>query len=177
MTMTKKIVLIAVLTALVIPVFALADGPVNLSLFAPVQLVKEDQSVTALRISLIYGKNVDMGGLDLSLVGVNTGSVTGASFTGVGLVDGNFTGWQNSWLASVTQGNMQGVQFGAYNQSGMGSSGFQWGLVNVSDDFSGLQLGLVNITQTMRSGLQIGLINIIQNKEKLKLFPLVNWRF
>jgi len=29
----------------------------------------------------------------------------------------------------------------------------------------------------MRSGLQIGLINIIKNKEKLKVFPIVNWLF
>jgi hypothetical protein len=29
----------------------------------------------------------------------------------------------------------------------------------------------------MTSGLQIGIINIINNKEKLKLFPIVNWKF
>ncbi len=175
--MIRKIALITVLTALVVPSLALADGPVNLSLFTPVQTVKQDQSVTALRLSLIYGKNVDTKGLDISLVGVNSGNVTGVAFAGMGMVGGNFSGWQDSWLASVTQGNMQGLQTAIYNQSGLGSSGVQIGLVNVTDDFSGVQLGLVNIAQTMRSGLQIGLVNVIQNKEKLKLFPLVNWRF
>ena len=34
-----------------------------------------------------------------------------------------------------------------------------------------------HIAETMRSGLQIGLINIIRNKEKLKIFPFMNWRF
>ncbi len=175
--MTKKIVAAVIMAAILAPSLAFADGPINLSLFAPVQIVKEDQSVTAFRFSLIYGKNVDMTGFDLSLVGVNTGSVTGASFSGVGLVDGSFTGWQSSWLASITKGNMQGLQMGAYTKSGMGSSGVQFGLLNTSDDFSGLQFGIVNIAETMRSGLQIGIINIIKNKEKLKLFPLVNWKF
>jgi len=72
---------------------------------------------------------------------------------------------------------MQGLQWALYTKSGVGSSGVQFGLLNTSDDFSGLQIGFVNITETMRSGLQIGLINIIKNKEKLKVFPIVNWRF
>jgi len=72
---------------------------------------------------------------------------------------------------------MQGLQTGIYTHSGPGSSGMQWGFVNTSDDFSGLQLGLVNIAETMRSGLQIGLVNVINNKDKLKVFPFVNWRF
>jgi len=174
--MRRGLVLVA-LVLLVSPSLALADGPVNLSLFAPVQIVKEDQSVTALRLSLIYGKNADMTGLDISLVGANTGSFTGVSWTGVGMVNGDFTGWQAGWLASLTDGNMQGLQSGIYNNCGMGSSGVQWGLLNTSDDFSGLQVGFVNITENMRSGLQIGLINIIKNKEKLKVFPIVNWLF
>jgi hypothetical protein len=118
-----------------------------------------------------------MTGLDLSLVGMNTGDVSGVSFTGVGIVDGSFTGWQSGWLAAITEGNMQGLQWAPYTASGPGSSGVQLGLLNMSDDFSGLQLGLVNITEVMRSGLQIGIVNIIKNKEKLKFFPIVNWLF
>ncbi len=118
-----------------------------------------------------------MTGLDLGIVGQNTGSFTGLQWTPVGMVDGDFTGWQNSWLAAVTKGNMQGLQMGAYTKSGGGSSGIQLGLLNTSDDFSGLQVGVVNITEVMRSGLQIGLINIIKSKEKLKVFPFVNWTF
>jgi len=133
--------------------------------------------VTAFRFSLIYGNNVNMTGFDLSLVGMNTGDFKGVAFAGVGIVDGDFTGWQNCWLASVTNGNMQGLQWAAYTKSGLGSSGVQLGLLNMSDDFSGLQLGLVNITEVMRSGLQIGLVNIIKSKEKLPFFPIANWSF
>ncbi len=175
--MFKKLLLLTTMSLLLVPAAAVADGPINLGVFPPVQIVKETESVTAFRFSLIYGKNASLTGLDLSLVGKSTGSVTGVAFSGLGMVDGDFTGWQDSWLASITKGNMQGLQMGAYTKSGMGSTGVQFGILNTSDDFSGLQVGLVNITQTMRSGLQIGLINIINSKEKLKLFPIVNWSF
>jgi len=162
----------------ILPSFALADGPINLSLFNPVQIVKEDQAVTAFRFSLIYGVNTDLTGLDLSLVGVNHGSVTGVQFAAVGIVDGDFTGWQ-SGIGCITKGKFTGFQGGPhnpYNSVGSGS-GFQFGWFNNAGSFSGFQLGLLNITETMGSGLQIGIINIIKNKEKLKLFPIVNWKF
>lgn len=174
--MFKKITLLITLAAMALPGIAFADGPINLSLFPPVQIVGETESVTAFRLGLV-SKNHDMTGLDLNFVAMNSGSVTGVSFSGIGIVDGDFTGWQDSWIASITNGNMQGLQVGAFTKSGVGSSGVQFGIVNTSDDFSGLQVGLVNITQTMRSGLQIGLVNIINSKDKLKFFPIVNWSF
>ncbi len=174
--MTRKILSLAALVVFMLPGLALADGPINLSLVPSIQIVKETESVTAFRLA-IWGRNVDHTGLDWSIVSQNTGSVTGVQWTAVGLVDGDFTGWQGSWLAAVTNGNMQGLQVGAYTHSGMGSSGVQWGLFNTADDFSGLQVGFVNITENMRSGLQIGLVNIIKSKEKLKFFPIVNWSF
>jgi hypothetical protein len=174
--MVQRIVLAAALAALLVPGLALADGPINLALVPSVQIVGEAESVTALRVG-IWSRNAAMTGFDWGIVGQNTGSFSGVQWTAVGLVDGDFTGWQNSWLASVTEGNMQGLQVGAYTKAGLGSSGVQVGLLNTADDFSGLQFGLLNIAETMRSGLQIGLVNIINNKEKLKVFPLVNWRF
>ena len=174
--MTKKILVAALLVATLAPGLALADGPINLALVPSIQIVNETESVTAFRLG-IWSRNADMTGLDWGIVSQSTGSVTGVQWQAVGLVDGDFTGWQGTWLAAVTEGNMQGLQVGAYTKSGMSSTGVQFGVVNTSDDFSGLQLGLVNITQTMRSGLQIGLINIINNKEKLKIFPIVNWKF
>jgi hypothetical protein len=158
-----------------LPAVAMADGPINLSLFNPIQIVKEDQAVTAFRFSLIYGVNTDLTGVDLSLVGINKGSVTGVQWAAVGIVDGDFTGWQ-AGLGSITRGKFTGFQEGAYTSVGSGS-GVQFGILNTAEEFSGLQLGIVNITQAMTSGLQIGLINIINNKEKLKVFPIVNWKF
>ena len=171
---------LALILTILIPGPAIADegsGPISLGLFTPIQIVGETKSVDALRLNLIYAKNADLTGIDLGLIGRNTGDVAGVAWNAVGVVDGNFTGWQDSWLASITRGNMQGLQVGAYTASGMGSSGVQLGLINTSDDFSGLQFGLVNVAESMRSGLQIGLVNIIKNKDSLKFFPLVNWKF
>ncbi len=159
----------------ILPSFALADGPINLSLFNPIQIVKEDQAVTAFRFSLIYGVNTDLTGLDLGLVALNKGSVTGLQWAAVGLVDGDFTGWQAGFF-HTTGGNFTGLQTGLYNGVATGS-GFQWGWVNTAKTFSGFQLGLLNITDNMTSGLQIGILNIIKNKDKLKWFPIVNWKF
>ena len=158
------------------PALTLADGPVNLALVPEVQIVKQTESVTAFRLG-IWSRNANTTVLDLSLIGENTGSVEGLQWNGAGIVQGNFTGWQHGWIAGITNGNMQGLQTALYTKSGMGSSGVQIGLVNTSDDFSGLQLGFVNIAETMRSGLQIGLVNVINNKVKLKIFPIVNWKF
>ena len=172
----KKLLFAIVTLLLAAPGVVLADGPINLALVPSIQIVGETQSVTVVRLG-IWSRNANMTGFDWGIVGQNTGSFTGVQWTAAGLVDGDFTGWQATWLAAVTQGNMQGLQVGAYTKSGTGSSGVQFGILNTSDDFSGLQFGLVNITEVMRSGLQIGLINIIRSKEKLKLFPIVNWSF
>jgi len=174
--MLKKLMAAAALVVLALPGLAIADGPVNLALVPSIQIVGETQSVSVFRLA-IWGRNADMTGFDWSIASQNTGSFTGVQWTAVGLVDGDFTGWQGSWLAAVAEGNMQGLQVGAYTKSGLGSTGVQFGLFNTSDDFSGLQIGFVNITQNMRSGLQIGLINIIKSKEKLSLLPIVNWSF
>ncbi len=125
--------------------------------------------------TVVYGVNTDLTGLDLSLVGVNRGSVLGIQWAAVGLVEGDFTGWQ-AGIFHTTGGNFSGFQSGIYNGVATGT-GFQWGFINTADQFSGFQLGFVNITESMTSGLQIGLVNIINNKDKLKFFPIVNWKF
>jgi len=51
--------------------------PINLALFNPVQIVPETEDVNGLRLSLLYGKNRNMTGLDVSLVGVNSGLFQG----------------------------------------------------------------------------------------------------
>jgi len=174
----NRLVFCLALGALVVGLapLASADSPVNLALFGPIQISKEEDAVTAFRFSLIYGVNTGVTGVDLSLVGVNHGNGLGVSWHGLGLVDGDFTGWQHG-LGSITLGSFVGLQSGLINQVGPGSSGVQTGIVNTAGEFSGLQVGFVNIAEVMTSGLQIGFVNIIRNKEKLKFFPIVNWRF
>lgn len=151
-----------------------APSPVQLALFNPAQIVKEDQSVGILRIDLIYGKNANVTGLDLGLINHTTGDQAGLSYGIVNVVQGSFTGWQDN-LISIADTSFLGLQSGAYNQSKDGH-GVQFGIVNVTEKMSGLQLGFVNYTRTMTRGVQIGLGNFIL-EGGIPFLPIVNARF
>ncbi len=135
--------------------------PIQLSLFPPIQLVSEDEAIGGGRLSLLYGKNTTVTGLDIGLVShATTGVSKGAQFGFVGIVDADFTGFQDTWV-NVTKGKMEG---------------FQWGVVNYAGHASGFQLGFVNYAVTMK-GLQIGLLNFIKQGGQFPVFPIVNWSF
>jgi hypothetical protein len=135
--------------------------PIQLSLFSPIQIVPEQNSISGIRLSLLYGKNASVTGFDWGLVSHNTSGMSkGVQFGLVGLVDANFTGWQNT-AVNITKGEMEG---------------FQWGIVNYAGHANGFQLGLVNYAVTMH-GLQIGLVNIIKQGGQFPVFPIVNWSF
>jgi hypothetical protein len=153
-----------------------AEGePFQLALFHPIQIRDEHASITALRLNLIYGKNVSVIGIDIGIANHCTGGQTlGLQYGLVGLVEGDFLGWQDN-LISIVNGSFTGFQSGLYNHCGQGE-GFQMGFVNRATDMRGLQLGLVNYTETMY-GLQVGLVNIIHRKETLPVFVIVNWSF
>lgn len=148
--------------------------PVQLALWNPVQVFSDDDSISGIRLNLIYGVNQNLKGLDLGLVNHVRGDGLGVQYGLIGYTEGDFTGWQNGF-ATITKGRFTGFQSSAYNQAGTGEL-FQWGIVNVGDDVSGLQLGFINVTQNLY-GLQVGLINVIQSKDTLPVFPIVNWKF
>lgn len=135
--------------------------PIQLSLFAPVQIVSADNAVGGIRLSLLYGKNTSVTGLDWGLVSHSTSGVSkGVQFGLVGLVDADFVGFQST-AVNITNGDFEG---------------FQWGIVNYAGYASGFQLGLVNYAERMK-GLQIGLVNIIKQGGQFPVFPIVNWSF
>ncbi len=153
-----------------------AERPIQISLVAPIQIFGEEDSIKGLRLSILYGRNVDVKGVDLGLIAAHaTGDVKGVQWSLVSLTGGDFTGWQ-SGLVNITEGAFTGYQSGWYNRTKGPTEAFQWGLVNVADDMSGFQLGLVNYAKKM-DGLQIGLVNVISSKQKLPVLPLVNWQF
>jgi hypothetical protein len=156
-----RLVLLAACFASLIPAGASAqDSPVQLSLFPPVQIVPENQSVSGIRLSLIYGSNVNVTGFDWGLVAKNTGNGKGIQWAGVALVDKDFEGWQ--WgLVSITNGAFTGLQ-GPYT------------LYNSAGYLNGVQIGLINSTETIK-GVQIGLLNIIKKGGFMPIFPIVNW--
>lgn len=169
--------LFAVVVSCVVVDSGYAEGTeaFQLALFNPIQLRDESSSIFALRLNLIYGKNVSVTGLDLGLVNRCTGGTSvGLQHGLVGYVEGSFAGWQNN-VIDIVKDQFTGLQSGLYNQMGSGAA-VQYGAVNVAESISGLELGLVNYTETMH-GLQIGLINVIRQKEKLPVLPILNWSF
>jgi hypothetical protein len=170
--------LVVVCTGAVVPARALAqeERPFQLALFSPIQIRAEDDGITIFRLSLLYGKNSYVKGLDLGLVNHTTsGTTKGWQLGIVGYNEGEFVGWQDNYV-NVTEGLFLGLQSGIFN-SAAGGEGVQFGAVNVSGArFSGLQLSLVNIADDLY-GIQIGLVNIIKSKETLSFLPIVNWKF
>lgn len=150
--------MILVLIVLGQPILA-EEKPIQLALFSPIQLLPEEDGVAGVRLSLFYGRNKYVSGLDWSLVGhLTSGQSKGVQFGLVGIAEGDFMGWQST-VFNITDGNFEG---------------FQGGLVNYAGYASGFQLGLVNYAQSMH-GLQIGLVNIIKQGGQFPVFPIVNW--
>ena len=142
------------------PVLA-QQKPIQLALFSPVQLVPEENGISAIRLSLLYGKNKYVSGFDWGLVShCTSGMSKGVQFGFVGLVDADFMGFQST-AVNITKGNFEG---------------FQWGIVNYAGYANGFQLGFVNYAMSMK-GLQIGLVNIIKKGGQFPVFPIVNWSF
>lgn len=142
------------------PVWA-GEKPVNLSLFTPVSIAKESDSVTAFRFNLIYGKNTSVQVVDLGLVNHTTS----------GLSKGLQWGFVN-----YGEADFKGIQLGAGNIQNGNFEGFEWGFVNSAGSARGLQLGFVNIAQKLH-GIQVGLVNVIKQDGFMPIFPFVNWSF
>jgi hypothetical protein len=137
------------------------DNPIQLSLFNPIQIVPENESVSGIRLNLIYTKNVNMTGLDIGLVNLTTGKLSGVQWGGVNLLDGGMTGWQSGFV-NISKGHAVGLQTSWVNHH--------------SSHFNGLQLAIVNYAATLE-GLQLGLINIIGQGGFLPVFPIFNFDF
>jgi len=156
--MKQILMTILVLIALTTTVFA--DGAVQLSLINSVQIVPENEAVTAFRLA-IYGKNTNTRYVDLGIVTQNTSGMSkGVQFSFVGSQD-DITGWQSATAFNYSTGSVKGLMTGAVNMSG---------------HMNGLQIGIVNVTDTAY-GLQLGLLNFIKKGGMLPFFPLFNFSF
>ena len=150
------------------------EHPIQLSLLSPVQLVSEDEGIRGVRLSLFYGKNTSVTGVDLALFANHTTrDFLGVQFGLVGIAEGSFTGAQLNWLVNVVEGSFEGVQSGVVSSTQDGL-GLQFSGVNHARNFRGLQLALVNYAETL-DGVQVGLVNIIRRGGVLPVMPFVNW--
>jgi len=158
--LVRSVLVIIALTFISTPVVA-ENRPVQLSLVTPIQIFPETDTITGLRINLIYGRNASVTGLDWGLINHTTDGITKAWQIGVvGLADSDFVGWQNNF-GNVVNGNFKGLQLG---------------VVNYANYAEGLQFGLINYAESMH-GLQVGLVNIIKQDGAFPVFPIVNWSF
>jgi len=156
--MNKILTFLIVLICITSPAYA--DGAVQLSLINSIQIVPENEAVTAFRLA-IYGKNTTTQYLDIGIVTENhRGLSKGLQWSFVGLQN-DFTGWQSATVFNYSTGKVKGLMTG---------------FVNLSGHMSGLQLGLVNVTDTAY-GIQLGLLNFIKKGGMLPFFPIFNFSF
>lgn len=177
-----------------------AVSPVSLGIIPPVQFPPADFTIVGARASVIYGRQRDIYGLDLGLIG----NITELSFVGVG-VSGlfNYTKGQTTiiglQLAGATNINTQktnvfglqaalgcnymtaessvtGVQLALANLSDHTAIyGAQVGIYNVADSVYGFQIGIVNDTKNLH-GIQIGVLNYNRTGTIL-VSPILNMGF
>jgi len=132
---------------------------VNLSVFYPLSINKNDSVSTNFNLSWIYGKVGSVYGVDLSgCVSLVKRDVRGYEGAGlVNIVGGNMVGFQDAGLMNHVEANLKGWQgAGIYNHVVGNASFFQSaGIVNnVAGDFKGLQAsGITNILKGSLTGM------------------------
>ncbi len=162
----------------------------------PVQLatlnhtnVMEGDAVKGVRFPTLYGQTDSVKGVDLHLIGIGeTNDFVGLQFplllAGANHVNHSMTGvgfglwnWNkgtatgaNVGMVNVTN-DVKGLNLGFVNYS-TGNTGFDWSAVNIAKT-SQAQLGFVNVTDEIKV-VQIGLLNCAKNGF-LPCFPLVNF--
>jgi hypothetical protein len=138
---------------------AAAEKALNISLFPPIALAKPEDSVTAFRLNLIYGKNTATKVVDLGLVNhTTTGVASGLQWGAI----------------NITEGHLSGLQLAALNLDKGTTKGLQWGGINNAKSGGGLQLALINYAEQM-SGVQIGAVNIIKKGGMFPVMIIANW--
>jgi len=150
--MVMCVTILAVLPA------AAAEKAVNLSLFTPISLAKPDDSVTAFRFSLIYGKNTSVGVVDVGFVNHTTTLSNGLMWGAV----------------NYTEGAVSGLQIAPININMGTTKGLQLASVNYAENGGGLQLAIVNYARKL-DGVQIGAINIIKEGGFFPVMVIANW--
>lgn len=187
------------LSQLVVSHSRAAITPLAVSLVPPLQFPSDENSVTGVRLSALWGHHRDVYGFDFGGIG----NITDQDFVGVGLAGvfnltyGETRGLQ---VAGLTNVNLQkttvvGVQLAGllnYNKAESSATGLQLallgnissftnvyggqvGLYNTAKEVYGFQIGLVNVTESLH-GIQIGLLNF-HRKGTFYVSPILNVGF
>jgi len=185
----------AIMAGLIVASFAGAamasdSKPLQLALMDPFQMVPAGESITGLRLTLLYTRNQDVTGVSLT-PGINraTGAVKGIEWGLANWTDGDVNGWQDgllnraggrfvglqSGLASVTEGDLTGIQSGFITWTEGFSHGWKMGAVNyTAGNFVGLETGFLNINRGPACGISLGVVNYSENTFKGMQWGFVN---
>ncbi|HYF03526.1 MAG TPA: hypothetical protein VEC36_09130 [Patescibacteria group bacterium] len=115
--------------------------------------------------NIIYGLNGGVQGAEIgSVLNYNTGNVSGFQFVGVTNINKGITkGFQLAGVANVNLENTSGFQLSTANIVSNEFSGLQLGVVNYASQLQGVQFGVINIAENADSGTPIGLISFVKN--------------
>lgn len=144
-------------------------APFQLAVWDTVQVIDSDASIHGFRLSLPYGRNWNLHGLDIGVVNRIDNELLGVQLSLVGMVGGDMKGYQNNWLWGSVAGEMQGVQLSAANVAGS-LQGAQLGAVNYArGDATGAGIGVVNVAEGQFTGAELGIVNYAPRVEGLQL--------
>ena len=188
----KKLSLIALVSALALPVFAddleedvtLADSQTPVltekrlapwPAYIAIGEIPETPDLIGLRVTIPYSTRqesvtgIDIGfwGRCLYFEGFQVNVLRNDAKNACG-------GLQCGIYNTVGCGDMLGVQFGLFNEA-ITFRGAQAGLINLAGSGQGVQIGIINRADELY-GFQFGLINVIRNAE-LAVLPIVNIGF
>lgn len=142
----------------------LAWSPTPAPVYMPdLQLLPASWRVTGLRLSLGWGENTDITGLDFGVAGRARGELTGVGLTALlHRADRGVWGLQASGLVNLSGQSVRGVQvalLGNWTGNPGDVLGGQLALgVNCTKHTSGCQFGALNLAENI-DGAQLGLIN------------------
>lgn len=172
-----RLLLAALSISVSAPAFA-AVSPLGVSIVPPVQFPADDFSITGLRLSLLYGRQRDVYGLDLGALGnITNQRFVGIAMSGLFNINHGMTtviGLQGAGVVnwSTQKLNVYGVQAASINivEAESSVTGLQFALVNLASHTAirGLQVGVYNVARSVY-GLQIGLVNVVDNLHGLQL--------
>lgn len=169
----KKTILATVLIILACRLSAHAGwAPLQASFWSPVQILPEEFDVYGLRIDLPYGKNRDVGGIDM-------GFVNQATRHAVGIQVGVLCNFDCEMRYQQSPRGYRVYQFPeSYNHS-VQAGGIQLaGLFNLDQgDMTGIQLAPVNIVLADMRGFQVGAVNFASRPMGVQIGVLGNGLF
>jgi hypothetical protein len=132
--------------------------PLQIGLYSPVQLISKDKTICGVRLDLIWGDNKAVQGIDIGLVN-GADSVQGIQIGGLNW--GPRSSEKDSWglqvglIGNTEQTNLLRPEVGPASFTGVQIAG----LVNDSDEVTGVQIALGNGANTV-NGVQIS-VNIL----------------